>query len=173
MPRKPKSERKSFFEGSFFQTIKEVAPDIAGGILSTAGNLTGIELLTKAGELIDKDPELTQEDKINLLEKLQHEKEIYALEVQDRDSARKREIAFTQSGKRDWFMYVVGSVGLIVLIIMIYALIWRDIPERNHDLFVHGLGIIEGVAVSIFAYYFGSSKGSKDKTEMLTKRPEE
>jgi hypothetical protein len=38
-----------------------------------------------------------------------------------------------------------------------------EIPEGNKELFYHMIGIIEGVALSIFGYYFGTSMKDNDK----------
>ena len=39
---------------------------------------------------------------------------------------------------------------------------------QENDLFIHLLGMIEGVVVSnIFAYYYGTSKSSHDKDEKI------
>jgi hypothetical protein len=39
----------------------------------------------------------------------------------------------------------------------VWAILSLDIPEPNKELFYHLIGIVEGVAVSIFGYYFGNS----------------
>lgn len=87
----------------------------------------------------------------------------------DVQNARQREIELAKSGKRDWFQIVVGIMGLAMLGFCLYVLVFRTIPIDNKTLFVHFIGIIEGVALSIFSYYFGSSKGSKDKTKLMSK----
>lgn len=114
----------------------------------------------------------------DLASKLAHEIEVLAkshaqerlkLEVADRDSARRREIEVKRSGSKDIMMFISGLVGLGALGFILYALVYLDIPEANRDLFIHAIGIVEGVALSIFAYYFGSSKGSADKTKIYEK----
>lgn len=166
MDNKPK---KTFWEGSFWQSIKKSAPDVAGAVLSTAGNLTGLEILNKASDLIEKSDKLTEEEKVQLLELKQMELEEYRIEVQDRDSARQREAALAKAGQRDWFQYIVGTVGLAAFIFMLYVVVYEPIKDNlQKTLFIHALGIVEGAVISIFGYYFGSSKGSKDKTSLLT-----
>lgn len=164
-----KKEKKRFWDGSFWQTIKEKVPAVAGDLLQVSGELTGIELLERAGDMITRVDDLTPEEKVELLEMKQLELEEFRIEVEDRSSARTREAELAKAGQRDWFMYLVGAVGLAAFLFMIYALAYRDIPEGNREIFIHAVGIIEGVVITIFAYYFGSSKGSKDKTNLLTK----
>lgn len=105
-------------------------------------------------EVIDTDDTLTPEEKESALERLY---EAHKLEVEDRDSARKREVGVAQAGKKDYLMFITGIVGLGAFIFMIYATVYEEQVLEN-DLFVHLMGMIEGVVVSnIFAYFFGTS----------------
>jgi hypothetical protein len=88
----------------------------------------------------------------------------------DVQNARNREIELAKSGKKDWFQIVVGMMGLIMLTFCLYVLVYVTIPIDNKTLFVHFIGIIEGVALSIYGYYFGSSKSSSDKTKMMSNK---
>ena len=54
-------------------------------------------------------------------------------------------------------MFITGIVGLASFVFMIYATVYEEQVLEN-DLFVHLMGMIEGVVVSnIFAYFFGTS----------------
>jgi hypothetical protein len=46
---------------------------------------------------------------------------------------------------------------------MVYSVIDDAVPEKNRELIFHIFGIVEGVLLSIFSYYFGSSAGSRLK----------
>lgn len=92
------------------------------------------------------------------------ETKLYLGDIAD---ARAREMEYVRAGKRDWFQIIVGGLGLIMLGFCLYVLVYNNLPEANRDLFIHFLGIIEGIAISIYSYYFGSSKGSKDKTDAM------
>lgn len=94
----------------------------------------------------------------------------YEAEIRDRETARLREIEIAKVGKTDWMMKVVGMVGLASFMFLIYALIFRTIPSDNKELFAHLIGIVEGVALGIFGYYFGTSRSSDRKTEILSKK---
>jgi hypothetical protein len=39
----------------------------------------------------------------------------------------------------------------------VWAILALEIPEANKELFYHLIGIVEGVTLSIFGYYFGTS----------------
>jgi len=83
--------------------------------------------------------------------------ETYKLEVADRDSARKREVDISNAGGNDWMMNVTGVVGLVCFIFIVYSVVY--VPEVLHnELFVHLMGMVEGVVIgNIFAYYYGTS----------------
>ena len=58
-------------------------------------------------------------------------------------------------------MVITGMVGLLAVVFTIYAVVY--VPSvTDNDLFVHLMGMIEGVVVSnIFAYYYGTSSDKK------------
>jgi len=82
---------------------------------------------------------------------------MYQLEIADRDSARSREVEVKKAGSKDIMMVATGLVGLLSFIFIIYAVVYEPSVMEN-DLFVHLMGMIEGVVISnIFAYYYGTS----------------
>ena len=104
--------------------------------------------------LIDTDEDLSPEEKAEAHKALI---EAYEAEVADRDSARTREVEIAKSGKSDWLFNITGLVGLGSFGVIIWAILYLDIPETNKELFYHLIGIVEGVSLSIFGYYFGTS----------------
>lgn len=105
-------------------------------------------------DFIDSDEELTAEEKKSAQEHLER---LYEAQVMDRDSARVREVNLAKSGKTDWLFLMTGFVGLGAFAFAIYAIVYEP-QTKDNDLFIHLLGLLEGVVVSnIFAYYFGTS----------------
>lgn len=137
------SKRKPFSEttiGKLFNKVGDVLPD--NGVLGVLK------------ELIDTDEELTKEEKERAIKRIE-------IAMQDRDSARKREVGVAQTGKRDYLMLLTGLVGLGAFAFVVYATVYEPTVLEN-DLFVHLMGMIEGVVVSnLFAYYFGTSSNSQ------------
>ena len=125
-----------------------------GGILPDKGVLGVLK------NLIDTDEELTPEEKSEAHKALI---EAYEAEVADRDSARSREVEIAKSGKSDWLFNITGLVGLGSFGVIIWAILYLDIPETNKELFYHLIGIVEGVSLSIFGYYFGTSMKDEKK----------
>ena len=110
--------------------------------------------------LIDTDEELTPEEKSEAHKALI---EAYEAEVADRDSARNREVETAKAGRTDWLFIITGLVGLGSFGVIIWAILYLDIPETNKELFYHLIGIVEGVSLSIFGYYFGTSMKDEKK----------
>jgi hypothetical protein len=104
--------------------------------------------------LIDSDESTTPEEKADMHARV---KELYELEVADRDSARKREVELSKNRKFDLMFNLTGLTGLGAFLFIIYAIVYLDIPESNKEVWIHLIGICEGIVLSIFGYFFGSA----------------
>ena len=146
---------KKLKETKLGQALKRVAPqvlDVVGGILPDQGALGIVK------NLIDKDETIDPATKQMLHEQVV---ETYKLEVEDRDSAREREVEILKTGSSDWMMNVTGIIGLGSFIFLIYAIVFITVPEHNSELMIHTTGIVEGIVLSIVGYYFGSIAKNK------------
>ena len=162
----PKKEKVAFKDRKLVVWAKENAPDILGNALEFVGDVTGIELVEKLGNKIANAGELTPEQKQQALDMYKLDLEFYKYENEDRASARNREIEIAKTGRTDWMMYLTGFIGLACFVLMVISAIF--IPSMQTNILAHQImGIIEGVSLSIFYYYFGSSKGSSDKTKLM------
>jgi hypothetical protein len=140
--------KKKFKDTKVGQFILKKIPGFVGDILPEKGVLGVVK------NLIDNDPELTSQDKIQLHNELI---ELYQLEVADRDSARKREVEKAKSGGFDFMFNLTGVIGLGAFAFIIYAIVFLNIPESNKEVWIHLIGICEGIVLSIFGYFFGSA----------------
>jgi hypothetical protein len=148
------SDKKRFKDTAVGKFLMTKVPEFAGAAL-TEGPLEALRTL------IDGDASIGPEEKARLHRELV---EAYKAEVADRDSARNREAEIAKSGKNDWLFNLTGVVGLGAFAVIIWAILDLEIPAENKELFYHLIGIIEGVALSIYGYYFGTSmKDNKDK----------
>lgn len=139
-------DKKPFNETKVGQLLNKVLPD------------KGVVGVLK--DVLDLDESLTPEDKEKAAERLIR---AYEAEVSDRDSARKREVEVTKTGKFDFLFNLTGLVGLTAFGIIVWAILALEIPEPNKELFYHLIGIVEGVTLSIFGYYFGTSMKDEKK----------
>lgn len=137
--------KKPFKDTAVGKFLLEKVPGIAVDILPDSGVLGIVK------NLIDSDSSLTQHDRDTLL------KELYQLEVEDRDSARKREVEKAKTGGLDLMFNLTGLIGLAAFAFIIYAIVYLSIPEGNKEVWIHTIGIIEGITLSIFGYFYGSA----------------
>jgi len=144
-------DKKPFRETKVGKFLTKKAPkilEIVGDLLPDAG------LLGSVAKMIEKDPDLTPEEKQEIHNQLT---ELYKLEVADRDSARKRETDIAKEGRFDFMFNLTGLVGLGAFAFIIYAIVFINVPEENKEVWIHLIGICEGVVLSIFGYFFGSA----------------
>lgn len=141
--------KKPFKETAVGKFLLNKVPGLVGDVLPDKGVLGIVK------NLIDTDESIPAEEKETL------QRELYEMEIADRDSARQREVQVKKAGGQDWMMFVTGLVGLASFMFMIYAVVYIPSVSEN-DLFVHLMGMIEGVVISnIFAYYYGTSSDKK------------
>ena len=94
--------------------------------------------------------------------------EAYEAEVSDRIAARQREMAVAASGGSDILFKTIGwSISVAFLIVVAAAVgLWEVQPEQQR-LFDMGFGAVIAQMTAVVSYYFGSSFGSKQKTQLL------
>jgi hypothetical protein len=155
-------EKKPFKETKLGQFLSVKAPKVLGAIGDVLPD-KGVLGIVK--NLIDNDPDIPAEDKLEF-QKLyfEHEKEMYALEVKDRESARQRETEFVKAtGHSDYMVWFLSAAIMIAFGFIVWHLIRDSVPNENRELVTNIVGIIEGLLISIYSYYFGSSMGSRIK----------
>ena len=154
--------------------LKGVAPMLATAVAGPAGGAAVGWIASKLGipddtiegvtKALTGNPEMTMKLKELDLE--------YAkLDAQDRDSARK---AYAQVATSEYAtklekavvpVLALGVVGLAFMLIGI--LMFVDTPNDQQQLVIFALGFITSAAGQVLSFYFGSSQGSKDKTEEM------
>jgi hypothetical protein len=140
--------KKKFKDTKVGQFILKKLPNFAKELLPNKGILGVVK------NLIDVDQDLSPQEKEQLHQELI---ELYQLEIADRDSARKREVEVAKTGRWDLMFNLTGIIGLGAFAFIIYAIVYLDIPENNKEVWIHLIGICEGIVLSIFGYFYGSS----------------
>jgi len=67
------------------------------------------------------------------------------------------------------YMYVLGGLVVFSFFTLLGLLIFQPIPETNNDVLYLAIGADIGFAGAVINYFYGSSKGSSDKTDLLKK----
>lgn len=66
-------------------------------------------------------------------------------------------------------MYVLGALIVSGFFALIYILFLRPAPTENEEILFIAVGAMIGSFNQVVGFFYGSSKSSHDKTEMLKK----
>jgi hypothetical protein len=90
------------------------------------------------------------------------------LEFKDRDSARQANVA----GGTQQYLFWLSLFLLAVSVGAELCVLFYGYPKDRVDPVLVGriLGLLDAVAIQILGYWFGSSSGSKQKTELLNQK---
>lgn len=69
------------------------------------------------------------------------------------------------------FQYSLGAIITLSLLSTIMILIRSELSPSVHDALMILVGVEASAFTAVVSYFFGSSKGSSDKTEMLKNNP--
>ena len=132
-------------------------------------------LLPVAEKVLDKvlpDPEAKAKAVLEL-QKLEERGELKKIEAlfADKASARKREMAISTSEHSHWLNKIITcllALGIVGLAFALFAVIlFLEVTPANKDILIFLLGNLTTLVGLVCSYYFGSSVGSKDKTEEI------
>lgn len=152
-----------------------VVPGAGGIITGLVASVLGVENTPEALEagLATASPE-----QIIDLKKMQMDNQERLLEIgmendksylQDRQSARQREVDIVKStGKKDINLYVLAWTIVVGFFVLIGMLMFVDLPKASIGPVNQLFGFLGAGFIGVTGYFFGSSKGSADKTKLLS-----
>jgi len=130
------------------------------------------DIIESVGNVADKFITTDKEREELELSKDRLKLEFYSLEVADRESARIREVEINKTDLSSWITKNITSIlalGCIILtFILFYQVLYMEIKPESKDIIIYILGALSAITTQIVGYYFGSSIGSKDKTNILS-----
>jgi hypothetical protein len=158
MSRKPKKKFGQTTVGKILKASVGLINPVLGSLIN--GNMEIEEVISSI-----KTSNVPAEDKIRAQEMIL---EAYEAEVADRASARQREMTALAAGSNDMLFKTVGwGITLCFVGVIAGAIgIWQ-VPEESQRLFDMGFGAVVAAFTQVIGYYFGSSAGSKHKTELM------
>jgi len=138
--------------------------------------LNGGKLLEGARKIIDEIV-TTKEEKalleIRLQELIQaHEQALINAEVDDRKSARQREVDSLKSGSKNLTQNILAYAAIVAFFAITGYIISHGLGNMNtEESFIIGnlTGMAGAIAKDIYGYYFGSSKGEHDTQKSIKK----
>ena len=141
-----------------------VAGPLGGAAVTAIANKLGVaDTVSAVTQALQADPEAAQKlAEIDLKQ--------FQLENEDRASARAMQIAALQ--QEDWFaknfLYIFTSVWSVFAMSFFAFASFVPVPDNNQRIVDTIIGVLIGtVLTGFFNFFFGSSKGSKDKTDAL------
>lgn len=69
--------------------------------------------------------------------------------------------------KTDWMKTFVGISFVSLFVFTVVYILTQSIPDSNREIAHFIAGEVAGAALTIAAYYFGSSKGSQEKQNII------
>lgn len=69
---------------------------------------------------------------------------------------------------KDWFQYGLAALIVLGFFIVLGGLLYSAVPTENKDALNIALGALVAGFTGVLGYFFGSSKGSSEKNEMLS-----
>ncbi|PZR31614.1 MAG: hypothetical protein DI538_20755 [Azospira oryzae] len=131
--------------------------------------LNGGKLLEGAKSIIDEIV-TTKEEKAQLEIRFkelinEHEQALINAEVDDRKSARQREVDAIKSGSKNLTQNILAYAAIVAFFSITGYIISHGLGKMNsEESFIIGnlTGMAAAIAKDIYGYYFGSSKGEHD-----------
>ena len=163
-------------------------------LLSNGLNLVANAVMAKGKKVVEEKlgvelkPDMSPEDIMALkTAEMEHEEELLRLRIEenkldlaelemrlkDTDSARDREVQIATSDKAPLLNKIVTPVlalSILLLTFVLFGVVMFDdtpVEASRKDILIYILGVLSAVSTQVAAYYFGSSAGSKEKTEAL------
>ena len=68
---------------------------------------------------------------------------------------------------KDIFQYILGALIVLGFFVLLIVLVYSGVPDQNKDLLNLVVGALIGSFATVVGYFYGSSKGSSDKNNMI------
>lgn len=162
----------------------EVVPSLAGKILGKRGAKVAEKVWDTALDVAGVDPDVANADPELVLAQVRQDQEVanalriqlqmldaeeHQREIDDRNSARQYQLALGSEGqKRGTMMIIFVSIGLLGCVIAVF---WGSTYEGFDEAEVAFVSTVAGALLKMlsdaFAFEFGSSRGSKQKSAQI------
>ena len=163
-------------------------------LLTNGLNLVANAVMAKGKKVVEEKlgvelkPDMSSEDIVKVkIAEMEHEEELMRLRLEedkldlaelemrlkDVDSARDREVSIATSKDAPLLNKIVTPVlalGVVGLTFILFAIVMFDdtpVDASRKDILIYVLGVLSAIVTQIVSYYFGSSQGSKDKSDQL------
>lgn len=140
---------------------EEVAHRTAKAVTGTARAITGVDDVDEAKRRIQMDPELQARFEVEMADR---EYELERAYLADRQDARKRDVALRTAGYTSIRADVLALIAIVGLVGLVWMMVFVEIPAGpGRDILLMLSGALVSVVKDVYAFEFGSSRGSKEK----------
>lgn len=154
-------------KGKLKEWLKTKGKGTLGTALELVGDVANIEVLEKIGEKLQDSPDLTPEEKAEARQIILEE---IKLANADRDSARKMQIAALEQNDKfsKRFVYFMAAFWSLIGAVYLFMVTFTKVAHNEHANTIIGF-LLGTIVATIINFFFGSSEGSKKKTDILGK----
>ncbi len=166
-----KKDRPKLKDSKLFKMAKEKFPDILGKGIEIFGDLSGKDSIENLGKWIQGEAKPSPIQQIDLDKAREQDLKELELYLKDVQSARDMQVkALEQDDKfSKRFVYYMATFWSVVGGTYLFLVTFTDVANPEHANTI--IGFLLGTIVStIINFFFGSSKSSKDKTNLLNKK---
>lgn len=145
--------------GKNVNQVAELAANVAKSVTGASTNESALDALKSDPELLEK----------YTRELLSHEKDMEALYVQDKESARMRDSEFLKSGTRNYRAdFLVGISVVVVFSILGIVVLVPSLSEYAKGVLTAILGTFAGQLANVFNFEFGTTRKEDDRNSQIT-----
>lgn len=161
---------KPFNDTKLGTFLKEKAPNVLNTIGHLAGE-SGIPIVSTIGHVVDSMIPDMKEEIQPLID--DYEKNEFPLLMADLADARNREVQIATSDKAPLISKIILPVLAIVIVTLTFAMwymvLYKDFKNGDKEIVLFILGSLSTMCAGVVQYFFGSSSGSRDKSETIKK----
>lgn len=138
---------------------------VAKKVVDIAKVVTGADDGAQALDMLKADPALALQFKQSVMA---NETEIEKAYLADRQSARARDVEFVKSGRHNWRADILAALAVGSLCLCVWLLWYKpDLPGGVREAIMFVAGVFAAAVRDVYAFEFGSSRGSKEKDELV------
>lgn len=154
-----------FAPGIVRRLAGDTAGDVAERLLSIGRSITGVQSPEEVERALAENVELEHEFR---RQAAAIDLEMERAYLADRGDARDMRLELAKMGQTDWMMYGVGTVvvfGFVATVLT--AFLVSDLTPEQRNLVFSLAGLLGAMSSQVVSYFFGSSRGSSQKTAMM------
>ena len=155
-----------FAPGLVRRLAGERAGEVAERLLSLGATLTGAQDPEEIERRLDADAQKAHEFR---MEAARQEHAYDQALLADRQDVRGMRLKLAELGRTDWMMYAVGGLVLGGFVATVLAAFFAVLDAEQRYLVFSLAGLLGGMAGQVVGYFFGSSRGSAEKTRLMTR----